>query len=487
LDSLPDLDGLPETDPRVRIHPDHPAYTIYTSGSTGRPKGVIVTHRNACRLFAVTEEVFSFGPDDVWTLFHSYAFDFSVWEIWGALLHGGRLVVVPQLDSRSPVSFLELLVKEGVTFLNQTPSAFRQLTRAAQENRDLADMLVLRHVVFGGEKLDLPALADWYEIRSADAPILVNMYGITETTVHVSYLPLTEEMTGAGAGSLIGRAIGDLCTYVLDDLLCPVPVGVAGELYVAGAGLARGYLDRAALTATRFVADPFAPGGGRMYRTGDVARWTTDGGLEFIGRADDQVKVRGFRIELGEIEAALGGDAEVVHCVVIVREDRPGDQRIAAYAVPAEGCEADPARLRRRLQTMLPDHMVPSAFVMMDRLPLTANGKLDRKALPVPAHVPAAGSGRGPRTAHEEVLCALFAEVLGLERVGIDDDFFELGGHSILATRLVSRVRNQLGVELPIRAMFDTPTVAGIASHTAQPQTPKRPALTPRPRPTTAQ
>ncbi|MGG2464463.1 amino acid adenylation domain-containing protein [Streptomyces sp. RGM 3693] len=486
LDALPDHDGFPETDPGVRIHPHHPAYTIYTSGSTGRPKGVIVTHQNACRLFAVTQELFSFGPDDVWTLFHSYAFDFSVWEIWGALLHGGRLVVVPQLVTRSPASFLDLLVGEGVTVLNQTPSAFRQLTQAARENRTLADALVLRRVVFGGEKLELPGLADWYEIRPADAPLLVNMYGITETTVHVSYLSLAEEMTRAGGASLIGRALGDLRTYVLDDLLCPVPVGVAGELYVAGPGLARGYRDRAALTATRFVADPFAPGGGRMYRTGDVVRWTAGGSLEFVGRADDQVKVRGFRIELGEIEAALGGDSEVVHCAVIVREDRPGDQRIVAYVVPGEGCGADPAGLRRRLEKMLPDYMVPSAFVLMERLPLTANGKLDRKALLVPGHAPAAVGGRGPRTPHEEVLCDLFAEVLGLEEVGIDDDFFDLGGHSILVTRLVSRVRNQLGVELPIRAMFDTPTVVGIASHIARPQAPRRPALTARRRPTAA-
>ncbi|MCX5192879.1 amino acid adenylation domain-containing protein [Streptomyces sp. NBC_00249] len=490
LDALPDLDGLPDTDPGVPVHPDHPAYVIYTSGSTGRPKGVVVTHRNACRLFAVTQEHFSFGPNDVWTLFHSYAFDFSVWEIWGALLHGGRLVVVPQLVSRSPAHFLELLARERVTVLNQTPSAFRQLTQAARENRELADELVLRRVVFGGEKLELPGLADWYDIRSDEAPLLVNMYGITETTVHVSYLPLAEEMTGARAGSPIGRALGDLRTYVLDDLLCPVPVGVPGELYVAGAGLARGYRDRASLTATRFVADPFALDAGRMYRTGDVVRWTTDGGLEFVGRADDQVKVRGFRIELGEIEAALDGDPEVVHCAVIVREDRPGDQRIAAYVVAAEGREADAVGLRRRLQKTLPDYMVPSAFVLMDRLPLTANGKLDRKALPVPDHAPTDGDGRGPRTEQEEILCALFAEVLGLEKVGIDDDFFDLGGHSILATRLVSRVRNRLEVELPIRAMFDTPTVAGIASHITrtQAQTPKRrPALTARRRPTAAQ
>ncbi|MEU2835285.1 amino acid adenylation domain-containing protein [Streptomyces lavendulae] len=486
LDALPDLEGYPETDPGVRIDPLHPAYTIYTSGSTGRPKGVIVTHRNACRLFSVTHDDFSFGPDDVWTLFHSYAFDFSVWEIWGPLLHGGRLVVVPQLVSRSPASFLRLLVDEGVTVLNQTPSAFRQLTQAARENRALTDVLVLRRVVFGGEKLELPALADWYEVRPADAPLLVNMYGITETTVHVSYLQLTEEMTRAGRGSLIGRALGDLRTYVLDDLLCPVPTGVAGELYVAGAGLARGYRDRAALTATRFVADPFTPGGGRMYRTGDVARWTGDGGLEFVGRADGQVKVRGFRIELGEIEAAISSDPQVVHCAVIVREDHPGDQRIVAYVVPDEDRGADPAALRRRIGRTLPDYMVPSAFVPMERLPLTANGKLDRKALPLPAHALATMGGRGPSTPDEEVLCSLFAEVLGVEEVGVDDDFFDLGGHSILATRLVSRVRNRLGVELPIRAMFDTPTVAGIASHIARPQAPRRPALTARRRPTAA-
>ncbi|RSS52273.1 amino acid adenylation domain-containing protein [Streptomyces sp. WAC07061] len=486
LDALPDLDGYPETDPGVRIDPLHPAYTIYTSGSTGRPKGVIVTHQNACRLFAVTHDQFSFGPDDVWTLFHSYAFDFSVWEIWGPLLHGGRLVVVPQLVSRSPESFLQLLVDEGVTVLNQTPSAFRQLTQAARENRSLTDALVLRRVVFGGEKLELPALADWYEVRPADSPLLVNMYGITETTVHVSYLGLTEEMTRAGGGSLIGRALGDLRTYVLDDLLCPVPTGVAGELYVAGAGLARGYRDRAALTATRFVADPFTPGGGRMYRTGDLARWTADGSLEFVGRADGQVKVRGFRIELGEIEAAISSDPQVVHCAVVVREDHPGDQRIVAYVVPGEDRGADPAGLRRRLRRTLPDYMVPSAFVPLERLPLTANGKLDRKALPLPDPTLAATGGLGPRTPDEELLCGLFAEVLGVAEVGVDDDFFELGGHSILATRLVSRVRNRFGVELPIRAMFDSPTVAGIALHIARPQAPRRPALAARRRPTAA-
>ncbi|MFF1423227.1 amino acid adenylation domain-containing protein, partial [Streptomyces sp. NPDC058280] len=256
LDALPDLGGQPETDPGVRILPEHPAYIIYTSGSTGRPKGVVVTHRNAYRLFAVTEEPISFGPDDVWTMFHSYAFDFSVWEIWGALLHGGRLVVIPQLVSRSPEQFLELLVREGVTFLNQTPSAFQQLTQAARENRELADRLVLRRVVFGGEKLDLSTLEDWYELRPSGAPLLVNMYGITETTVHVTSQPLDVQMAASGSGSVIGRALDDLRTYVLDDLLCPVPVGVSGELYVAGAGVARGYVGRAGLTAERFVANP---------------------------------------------------------------------------------------------------------------------------------------------------------------------------------------------------------------------------------------
>ncbi|RJL18866.1 non-ribosomal peptide synthetase, partial [Bailinhaonella thermotolerans] len=285
-----DLSSYPDTDPGADVRPDHPAYVIYTSGSTGRPKGVVVPHRNVVRLLASTEAWFGFGAGDVWTLFHSYAFDFSVWELWGALLYGGRLVVVPFGVSRSPGEFLELLVRERVTVLNQTPSAFYGLMGADREDPGLGARLGLRFVIFGGEALEPARLGDWYSRHADDAPVLVNMYGITETTVHVSYVALDEVTAASGRGSLIGAGIPDLRVYVLDEALCPVPPGVVGELYVAGAGLARGYLNRPGLTAERFVACPFGPPGERMYRTGDLGRWRADGRLEYVGRADLQVQ-----------------------------------------------------------------------------------------------------------------------------------------------------------------------------------------------------
>ena len=344
------------------LRPARAAYVIYTSGSTGRPKGVVVSHRNVVRLLTMTAGWFDFGPDDVWVLFHSYAFDFSVWEIWGALGFGGRLVVVPFLVSRSAGEFRELLAAEGVTVLNQTPSAFYQLMEVWGDGSGLA----VRFVVFGGEALDCGRVARWRASLPGGAPVLVNMYGITETTVHV-----TAHVVGPGeAGSVVGTAIPDLRVFVLDERLGLVPPGAAGEMYVAGAGLALGYLHRAGLTGERFVACPFGGPGERMYRTGDLARWTSAGELEYLGRADDQVKIRGFRIELGEIEAVLAADASVRQAAVMVREDRPGDRRLVGYVVPATGADADAAMLRERSGRVLPDYMVPAAVVVLDRLPL---------------------------------------------------------------------------------------------------------------------
>src|SRR5580658_7544836 len=435
--------------------PGSAAYVIYTSGSTGRPKGVVVSHRNVVRLLTMTTGWFDFGPDDVWAVFHSYAFDFSVWEMWGALGFGGRLVVVPFLVSRSAGEFRELLAAEGVTVLNQTPSAFYQLMEVWGAGSGLA----VRFVVFGGEALDCGRVARWRESLPGGGPVLVNMYGITETTVHV-----TGRVVGPGeAGSVVGTAIPDLRVFVLDERLGLVPPGGAGEMYVAGAGLALGYLHRAGLTGERFVACPFGAGGERMYRTGDLARWNAAGQLEYLGRADDQVKVRGFRIELGEIEAVLAADASVRQAAVMVREDRPGDRRLVGYVVPATGADVDAGLLRERAGRVLPDYMVPAAVMVLDRLPLSPTGKLDRRALPAPEYAAAAG-GRAPATARERALCEVFAQVLGLDQVGMDDSFFDLGGHSLLATRLVSRVRSVLGVELPIRAVFEHPTVAALAT-----------------------
>nr|WP_304413678.1 non-ribosomal peptide synthetase [Kutzneria sp. 744] len=432
-----EADGEPCTDPDVLITPESPAYLIYTSGSTGVPKGVVVTHANVTRLFASTRDLFSFGSNDVWTLFHSYAFDFSVWELWGPLLHGGRLVVVPHAVSRSPRDFLRLLVDERVTVLNQTPSAFYQL--------EPVDGLSLRYVIFGGEALDARRLDAWWGKVE-----LVNMYGITETTVHVTHRALD-----ASAGNTIGVGLPDLRVYVLDPDLNPVPAGVIGEMYVAGAGLARGYLNRPGLTAARFIANPFDPGS-RMYRTGDLARWRADGELEYFGRADHQVKIRGFRIELGEIEAALLTSPQVTATAVIPREDTPGHHRLVAYVV------GDTEGLREHLAKTLPDHMIPAAFVRVDEIPLTRNGKLDRRALPAPEVV-----SRGyvpPATEEQRKIAAIWAETLGVERVGLEDNYFELGGDSILSIRITSRLRAEFGVEVSPRVLFTAPTVAALAA-----------------------
>ncbi len=433
-----------------RAAPDNPAYAIYTSGSTGQPKGVLVTHRNVVRLFDTTAAAFGFDENDVWTLFHSYAFDFSVWELWGPLLHGGTLVVVPREITRSPAEFARLVRERGVTVLNQTPSAFSQFITADQGGNSL------RYVVFGGEALNFARLADWYETHP-DGPALVNMYGITETTVHVTRQDLGRELCAAEPGSLIGTALPDMRVHVLDERLRPVPPGVRGEMYVAGAGLARGYLGRPGLTACRFVADPF--GDGLLYRSGDVARWRADGTLEYHGRADDQVKIRGFRIEPGEIEAAAVRHPAVAQAAVVVREDEPGVRRLVGYVVPAGD---EPRDLREFVAKTLPAHMVPAAFVVLDRLPLTVNGKLDRGALPAP-DFERATERRAPRNDAERILCAVFSEVLGVRRAGIDDSFFDLGGDSIVSVRLVGATR-AAGLEITPRDVLTEHTVRGLAA-----------------------
>ncbi|MCQ4212555.1 non-ribosomal peptide synthetase [Streptomyces longispororuber] len=456
---------LTDAERRSPLRPDHPAYVIYTSGSTGRPKGVLIPHRNVVGLFHATQD-FAFGADDVWTLFHSYAFDFSVWELWGPLLHGGRLVVVPHDVSRSPADFRRLLARERVTVLNQTPSAFYQLVQADAQTdaQDPGDELALRYVVFGGEALDLNRLTDWYERHAPDAPVLVNMYGITETTVHVTRIDLDERSAARHPAGTIGEAVPGLRAYVLDTHLKPTPPGVTGELYVAGYGLARGYHARPGLTAGRFVACPFGAPGERMYRSGDLVRRGPDGGLEYAGRADSQVKIRGFRIELGEIEQAMAGHPGVAQAVVVVRENQEGDKRLVGYAVrEPDAAAVDPDELTAYLRERLPDYMVPSAVQVLADVPLTSNGKLDRRALPE-QDTPRTPVGARPRNAYEEQLCALFAELLGVDHVGIDDGFFALGGHSLLATRLSVRIRKQFDIDIPIRTIIRYPTVAELAA-----------------------
>ncbi|HHM7752079.1 TPA: pyoverdine non-ribosomal peptide synthetase PvdD, partial [Pseudomonas aeruginosa] len=456
------LDGYAESDPLTTLSADNLAYVIYTSGSTGKPKGTLLTHRNALRLFSATEAWFGFDERDVWTLFHSYAFDFSVWEIFGALLYGGRLVIVPQWVSRSPEDFYRLLCREGVTVLNQTPSAFKQLMAMACSADMATQQPALRYVIFGGEALDLQSLRPWFQRFGDRQPQLVNMYGITETTVHVTYRPVSEADLKGGLVSPIGGTIPDLSWYILDRDLNPVPRGAVGELYIGRAGLARGYLRRPGLSATRFVPNPFPGGAGeRLYRTGDLARFQADGNIEYIGRIDHQVKVRGFRIELGEIEAALAGLAGVRDAVVLAH-DGVGGTQLVGYVVADSAEDAERLResLRESLKRHLPDYMVPAHLMLLERMPLTVNGKLDRQALPQPDASLSQQAYRAPGSELEQRIAAIWAEILGVERVGLDDNFFELGGHSLLLLMLKERIGDTCQATLSISQLMTHASVA---------------------------
>ncbi|WP_156753010.1 non-ribosomal peptide synthetase, partial [Mycobacterium sp. 1245801.1] len=429
------------------------AYLIYTSGTTGTPKGVAVTHGNVTALLASMNGRLT-SPTGVWSQCHSLAFDFSVWEIFGALLSGGRLLIVPDDVVRSPEDLRALLIDEDVSVLSQTPSAFFAL-QGADASRS-THQFTPRTVVFGGEALLPQRLGKWLH-NHPHRPRLINMYGITETTVHASCRKICDADI-EGHVSPIGKPLAHLAFFVLDPWLCPVPAGVPGELYVAGSGVAVGYLGRAGLTASRFVACPFGGTGTRMYRTGDVVRWGPDGQLHYLGRADDQVKIRGHRIELGEIHSALAQLDGVKQAAVIAREDRPGEKRLVGYLTGT----ADPAEARARLAERLPAYMVPAAVIAVDAIPLTPNGKLDVRALPAPDY-----HGRdqysAPATAVEQTMADIYAHVLGVDRVGIDDSFFDLGGDSLSAMRLVAEINAGLDVHLGVRALFEAPTIRRLA------------------------
>ncbi|MDM4141091.1 MULTISPECIES: non-ribosomal peptide synthetase [Mycobacterium] len=500
-----DLLVIDVDDPRITSYPsarllaaapDDIAYFIYTSGTTGAPKGVPITHRNVIRLLQSLDA--EMAPGQVWTQCHSLAFDYSVWEIWGALLRGARLVVVPESVTRSPKDLHALLVAEQVNVLSQTPSAFYALQTADALSPELGRQLKLETVVFGGEALEPQRLRTWLHDH-AGLPRLINMYGITETTVHASFREIVAADTDTAA-SPVGRPLSHLAFFVLDAWLRPAPAGVVGELYVAGSGVGLGYWRRPGLTAARFVACPFVGSGTRMYRTGDLVCWGPDGQLRYVGRADEQVKIRGYRIELGEIETVLAAYPGVAQAAVIAHAtssgaspaERVSDKRLVGYVVlnrtipTGEGDESAierVAELRRFVAGRLPEYMVPAAIMVVESLPLTVNGKLDRRALPAPEFVTAEGY-RAPRDQRERVLAALFGEVLGVARVGIDESFFDLGGHSLSATRLIARIRTELGAEVPIQALFDASTVAGLAEWmNAHAGERARPALTAQQRP----
>jgi amino acid adenylation domain-containing protein len=453
-------DGAPETPGPT---PDSLAYVIHTSGSTGPPKGALLTHGCVLRLVAAAQRRYGFTAEDTWSMVHSAAFDVSVWEMWGAWLHGGRVLVVPYWQRRSPHALLDLLAAERVSVLSQTPTAFRQVVEE-DDRRGGADLAV-RYVVLAGEALEPGMLRSWFARRGDDRPRVVNMYGITETTVHSTWHRVTEADAGRSA-SVIGRPLADVRIHLLDRWMRPVPDGAVGEMYLGGGGLARGYLRRGGLTAERFLPDPFADApGARLYRSGDLARRRRSGRLEYVGRGDQQIKIRGHRVEPGEIEAVLSRHPAVAHVAVAYVPDTAGRDRLTGYLV-LRGPRPPVAELRRRLRADLPEHMVPDAFVVLDALPVTANGKLDRRALPRPESDGAAGeeAAQAPTRPVELALAEIWAEALGVSRVGLQDSFFDLGGHSLLAVRVVQQVRDRLGVDLPVGALLASPTLGELAA-----------------------
>lgn len=480
IEANEELDKTALINPTSTNHPDDTAYVIYTSGTTGKPKGVLITHWNVQRLFAVTEPYFHFNEKDVWTLFHSYAFDFSVWEIWGALLYGGCLVIVPYLTTRDPKKFYHLLNEKRVTVLNQTPSAFQQLIAIDQQSSQ--DLSFLRYIVFGGEALNVFQLKPWWDKYTDKAPQLVNMYGITEITVHATYYALSrKDLENKQFHSPIGHRLTDLTFYILDEHLKPVSPGTEGELYIGGEGVSQGYLNRADLTAQRFLPNPFISQESQeekmqrkdkyLYKTGDLVCEVLPEQLDYRGRADLQVKVRGFRIELGEIESVLAQYPGINQCVVTVRQKQEQKQLVAYYISTKQSLPSDFSvnTLRAHLSKQLPDYMVPAAFVAVEAFPLTSNGKIDRNALPDPKEqdVFAGTVYVAPRTSVEQKLTAIWQSILKLEHIGINDDFFALGGDSILSIQMISRAHEE---RLPItqKQFYTAPTIAELAAKAEQ-------------------
>ncbi|NDB83360.1 MAG: amino acid adenylation domain-containing protein, partial [Alphaproteobacteria bacterium] len=469
------------TNPRTETTSRNLAYVIYTSGTTGKPKGVMQLHGNIMRLFIATDNLYKFHSNDIWTLFHSYIFDFSVWEIWGALIYGGQLIVPSYNKTRDLNIFYELCKQERVTVLNQTPSAFYQFIDIAI-SKDTQDKLHhLRHVIFGGEALNLTQLKPWFDYYSYTQPQLINMYGITETTIHVTYKLI--EKQDLGNSSYIGNVIPDLKAYVLSNTLTPLPIGAIGELYIGGAGLARGYLNQPDLTSERFIPNPFQNleerndksfksrgNNTRLYKTGDLVRWLPDGNLEYIGRNDFQIKIRGYRIEVGEIESALASYDGIKQAIVIAKEHNRDDVSLrddtsfatTKYLVAyyTSDTKLNEEEVLVYLQNKLPEYMVPTILVHLTSLPLTVNGKLDRRALPDPEFTNR-DNYIAPRNELERKVCDIWAEVLGLpsDKVGICDDFFRMGGDSIMSIQLVSRLRQRLGLYISVKDIFSYKTI----------------------------
>ncbi|NLE82655.1 MAG: amino acid adenylation domain-containing protein, partial [Rhodococcus sp.] len=463
------------------VNPAHPAYVMYTSGSTGKPKGVVVTNGDVVTLLSAMGREYDYSPNDVWTMFQSYAFDVSVGEIWVSIAFGGRLVVLDHYTTRSPGDFVEVLERERVTVVNLTPSAFYQLAGAVRPPAQGRLSQSVRSMIFVGEALDFEQVRRWHadrrQLDGNDGPELNNMYGPTEATVYMTRRVLTPEFVAATFASDVGMPLAGTDTYVLDSRLARVPEGVPGDLYIAGPQLARGYSGRFALNATRFVADPFGSAGQRMYQTGDVAI-VRNGSIEFLGRADDQIKLRGFRIELGEVEAALLSAAGVNAAAAAVYELEGHPAQLVGYVVgaAADGGELDVAAVKAAAKDRVPEYMVPDVIMTMDQLPLNVNGKLDRKALPAPV-ITSRAEYEAPATEAEIAIAEVIGQVLGLERISATESIFELGGNSLSAAQISARCAEDLGLDVAVRDVFEAPTVRDLATRVTGRSLVERPEL----------
>jgi amino acid adenylation domain-containing protein len=439
------------------------AYIIYTSGSTGKPKGVMIEHRNVVRLFQTDKPLFDFNEKDVWTMFHSFCFDFSVWEMYGALLYGGSLVIVPSHVSKDASLFSALLLKERVTIVNQTPSSFYVLQDALTAQTGAVN---IRYVIFGGEALNPSKLRLWKQ-KYGDSCRLINMYGITETTVHVTYQEMGWKEIENG-GSIIGKTIPTLNAYILDTNQNLLPIGIPGEICISGEGLSRGYLNRDDLTVAKFIENPFADlAGSRIYRSGDLGRWLANGTIEYLGRIDDQVKIRGYRIELGEIEAIVIQSGMVKSAIVLAKDRGEESKQLIGYLVVNDQFQQQ--ALLAHLRTKLPEYMIPAIWVQLENLPLTSNGKINKKALPDPDTGLTSSAGYvAARNELEAGLVEIWKAILHLNLVGIYDNFFEIGGHSLLVIRLVSAIKRKLNVEPTINDIFIHPTIASFTENVVE-------------------
>jgi myxalamid-type nonribosomal peptide synthetase MxaA len=461
------VNSQPSSPLEISVSPEDLAYVIYTSGSTGKPKGVLIPHSNVLRLFSAATEKYDFNENDIWSFFHSYAFDFSVWEIWGALLFGGKLIVIPHEKSKDTNAFYQLTKDEGITVLCQTPSAFRNYIDIDTLKPDRIQ--TLRYVIFGGEALNIEILRDWWDHHSDTSPQLVNMYGITETTIHATYQELRKSDLNANRQGFIGKPLNNLRMLVLDEQQELCPVGVPGELCVAGDALAHGYLNKEQLTRERFIDNPYCESMGlprmeKLYRSGDIVRWSADGNLEYIGRSDFQIKLRGFRIELGEIEATLSRHHLIKQCVVTLHEGANTSYLVGYYTLVSGNQEADSNELRSFLSDFLPDYMIPSVFMPLEGIPLTNNGKVNRRALPTPIMIMSRTEHVAPENSVEHDIRSIWSKLLDIpeEKISVTDNYFQLGGNSLSVTSMCSQIESKMSLTLPISKVFNSPTIRSI-------------------------